>query len=71
MREKIINYLTVQAMLDPDFEAPLMQKVRCALILAEKKYQTMNAEEINEIWQKVVDKEGVDDCDNLSQGNWD
>ena len=52
MREKIINYLTLQAMADPDFQAPMMQRVRVALIIAEKKYRNMSSDEIIEIWQK-------------------
>ena len=69
MREKIINYLTLQAMSDPDFEAPMMQRVRSALIVAEKKYATMTSDELIEIWQKIKEKHGFND--DLEQGNWD
>lgn len=68
MREKIINYLTLQAMADPDFDAPMMQRVRSALIIAEKKYRSMTSDELIEIWQKL--NQGNED-DNLEQGNWD
>ena len=46
MRERIINYLTLQAMADPNFDAPMTQRVRCAWMIAEKKYRTMCADEV-------------------------
>ena len=71
MREKIINYLTVQAMLDPEFDAPLMQRVRCAFIIAEKQYRAMSSDELISLWHKIVEREQINDDDQVSQGNWD
>ena len=68
MREKIINYLTLQAMADPDFQAPMMQRVRVALIIAEKTNRNMSSDEIIEIWQKIEERYLDED---LEQGNWD
>ena len=56
-------------MADPEFNAPLMQRVRVALIIAKKKYKNMCADELDYIWQKIRQREGgCDDCD-LEQGN--
>lgn len=58
-------------MLDPEFDAPLMQRVRCALIIAEKQYRKMSSDELISVWQKIIERERVNDDDQLSQGNWD
>ena len=71
MRERIINYLTLEAMADPDFHAPMNQRVRAAWMLAEKRYRTMCADELDYIWQKIRQKEGGCDETDLEQGNWD
>ena len=69
MREKIIDYLTLKVMADPDFDAPMMQRVRAALIIAEKKYRNMSSDEMIEIWQKIEKRDHPDE--DLEQGNWD
>ena len=71
MRERIINYLTLQAMADPDFDAPMTQRVRCAWMIAERRYRNMDAEELDYIWQKIRESEGGCDETDLEQGNWD
>lgn len=71
MREKIINYLTLQAMADPDFEAPMMQRVRCALIIAEKKYRSMSEAELEYIWCEIKKRDKGTESEDLEQGNWD
>ena len=71
MRERIINYLTLQAMADPDFDAPMIQRVRCAWVIAERKYRAMSADELDCIWQKIRQSEGGCDHTDLEQGNWD
>jgi hypothetical protein len=69
MRERIINYLILQVMADPEFNAPLMQRVRVALIIAKKKYKNMCADELDYIWQKIRQREGGCDDSDLEQGN--
>lgn len=71
MRERIINYLTLQAMADPEFNAPLMQRVRVALIIAKKKYKNMSADELDHIWKKIRQRQGGCSDSDLEQGNWD
>ena len=56
-------------MASPDFEAPMMQRVRAALIIAEKKYRNMSSDEMIEIWQKIRERDHPDE--DLEQGNWD
>ena len=58
-------------MTDPDFEAPMMQRVRVAWLMAEKKYRNMSADELDHIWQKIRQREGGCDDSDLEQGNWD
>ncbi len=69
MKERIINYLILQVMADPEFNAPLMQRVRVALIIAKKKYKNMCADELDYIWQKIRQREGGCDDSDLEQGN--
>lgn len=58
-------------MADPNFDAPLTQRVRCAWMIAEQKYRKMSSEELNCIWQKIRQSEGGCDHTDLEQGNWD
>ena len=69
MKERIINYLILQVMADPEFNAPLMQRVRVALIIAKKKYKNMCADELDYVWQKIRQREGGCDDSDLEQGN--
>jgi len=71
MRERIINYLTWEAMADPKFDATMNQRVRVAWMLAERKYRTMCSDELDHIWQKIRHKEGGCNQTDLEQGNWD
>jgi hypothetical protein len=68
MRGKIINYLTLKYLADPDFEAPMMQRIKVAWIMAEKKYRDMSSDELIEVWQKIKKENQEED---LEQGNWD
>ena len=52
-----------------EFDAPMMQRVRSALIIAEKKYRNMSSDEMIEIWQKIEKRDHPDE--DLEQGNWD
>ena len=58
-------------MADPDFEAPMMQRVRCALIIAEKKYRDMSEAELEYIWCEIKKRDKSTEEEDLEQGNWD
>lgn len=58
-------------MADPDFNAPMNQRVKIAWMLAEKKYRNMCSDELSHIWQKIREREGGCDRTDLEQGNWD
>ena len=53
MRNKIIDYLTLQFMNDKTFKAHYAQRVRSAWILAEKKYKTLTKQEKTEILKEI------------------
>jgi hypothetical protein len=53
---KIIDYLIVKHLEDPNFEAPAAQKVRRAWILAKSEYDSMSEERKKKIWEKIARK---------------
>lgn len=56
MKGEIIDYLTLKHMEDPNFEAPMMQRVRTAWMLAEKIYASLTEREIKEFSKKIIDE---------------
>tara|TARA_R110000824_G_scaffold265390_1_gene454247 strand:+ start:1970 stop:2149 length:180 start_codon:yes stop_codon:yes gene_type:complete len=56
MKSEIINYLTVQLMEDKSFEAHYAKRIRCAWILAEKKYLTLTHQEKQGILRKLEEE---------------
>ena len=53
IKERIIDYLTVQLIKDTTFKSHYAQRVRAAWILAKKKYSTLTDKEKNEILAKI------------------
>ncbi len=56
MKEKIIDYLISQILLDRDFQSNPNQRIKSAYILAKKLYRKLSEEEKEEIWNKIKDK---------------
>ena len=67
MREKIMHYLVLQILADPSFDHDVGRRMKCAWILAQKKYQKLDQSELQEILHRLKAK----DEDYLEQGNWD
>ena len=53
MRNEIIDYLTLQHLKDPNFDAPMCQRVRRAWMLAKSRYDGMSAEEKREMYMYI------------------
>ena len=53
MKAKIIDYLTLQNLLDRDFQSQPNQKIKTAFILAKKQYEKLSEEEKREILKKI------------------
>lgn len=62
-----MHYLVLQVLADPNFEHDVGRRMRCAWILAEKKYRDLDESELQEILHRI----GAEDDDYLEQGNWD
>ena len=58
MRNRIIDYLTVEIMADKSFKVHYAVRVRAAWALAEKKYETLTEEEKEEIIKKIKEQGG-------------
>ena len=56
MNSDIVDYLTVKLLADKTFEAPHIQRVRAAWILAKKKYITLTEKEKQDILRILNDK---------------
>jgi hypothetical protein len=67
MRERIMNYLVLSILENPDFEHDVGRRMKCAWILAQKKYLKLDEQEIRDILYELR----ADDEDYLEQGNWD
>lgn len=67
MKERVMNYLVLQVLADPAFEHEVGRRMKCAWILAQKKYQKLDESELQEILHRL----GAKDEDYLEQGNWD
>jgi len=67
MQEEIMHYLVLQILADPNFEHDVGRRMKCAWILAQKKYQNLDENELQEILHKL----GANGDDYLEQGNWD
>jgi len=50
---KIIDYLTLQNLLDRDFQSQPNQRIKSAFILAKKQYKKMSEQEKEEILKKI------------------
>jgi len=53
MKAKIIDYLTLQNLLDRDFQSQPNQKIKTAFILAKKQYEKLSEEKKREILKKI------------------
>jgi hypothetical protein len=53
MKEKILDYLTLQSLLDRDFQSQPNQRIKAAFILAKKRYEELSEEEKREILKKI------------------
>jgi len=53
MKAKIIDYLTLQNLLDRDFQSQPNQKIKTAFILAKKQYEELSEKEKREILKKI------------------
>jgi hypothetical protein len=53
MKAKIIDYLTLQNLLDRDFQSQPNQRIKAAFILAKKRYEELSEEEKREILEKI------------------
>jgi hypothetical protein len=67
MNEKIMHYLVLQILADPSFDHDVGRRMKCAWILAQKKYQKLDQNELQEILHRLEAKGD----DYLEQGNWD
>tara|TARA_Y100000590_G_scaffold143436_2_gene164802 strand:+ start:57401 stop:57574 length:174 start_codon:yes stop_codon:yes gene_type:complete len=56
MKNKIIDYLTVQFISDKTFKAHYAQRIRSAWICAEKKYRALTKQEKIEILKEIDKK---------------
>jgi hypothetical protein len=56
MRNRIIDYLTVQFISDKTFKTHYAQRVRSAWICAEKRYRTLTEQEKTEILKEIDKK---------------
>lgn len=62
-----MNYLVLQVLADPTFEHDVGRRMKCAWILAQKKYRKLDESELQEILHRL----GASEDDYLEQGNWD
>jgi len=53
MKAKIIDYLTLQNLLDRDFQSQPNQRIKTAFILAKKQYEELSEKEKREILEKI------------------
>jgi len=53
MKAKIIDYLTLQNLLDRDFQSQPNQRIKTAFILAKKQYEELSEKEKREILKKI------------------
>ena len=56
MKNRIIDYLTVQLISDKTFRTHYAQRIRSAWILAEKRYKTLTKQEKIEILKEIDKK---------------
>ena len=53
MKAKIIDYLTLQNLLDRDFQSQPNQRIKTAFILAKKQYKKLSEEDKRKILEKI------------------
>jgi len=53
MKAKIIDYLTLQNLLDRDFQSQPNQRIKTAFILAKKQYEELSEKGKREILKKI------------------
>ena len=53
MKGKIIDYLTLEYLSEPSFEQYSSKRIRCAWILANKKYSQLSEDEKQQIIKKI------------------
>tara|TARA_B100001093_G_scaffold481648_1_gene512563 strand:+ start:113 stop:289 length:177 start_codon:yes stop_codon:yes gene_type:complete len=58
MRNRIVDYLTVEIMADKSFKVHYAVRVRAAWALAEEKYEKLTEEEKKEIVKKINEHGG-------------
>jgi hypothetical protein len=59
MKDKIVNYLTVQILSDKTFEVHYAKRIRAAWLLAENKYKTLTEGEKRKIMEEIGTGDGT------------